>query len=114
MCVGVRCSLYPFSGIDSKCRYRYFIAVGGKICKCTRRCSRRIFMRIIRWQEPEAVREQTLRERMQTEGLRPYSWSNGPGVTYAVHSHSYEKVLYCVRGSIRFMLHDTTDKETEA
>lgn len=70
-------------------------------------------MRIIRWQEPEAPREQTLRERMQSEGLHPYSWSNGPGVTYAVHSHSYEKVLYCVRGSIRFMLHDTTDEETE-
>ncbi|MGI9061025.1 MAG: AraC family ligand binding domain-containing protein [Ktedonobacteraceae bacterium] len=69
-------------------------------------------MRIIRWQEPEAPREQTVWHLMQTEGLRPYSWSNGPGVTYALHSHSYEKVLYCVKGSIRFMLHDTTDKET--
>ena len=50
---------------------------------------------------------------MQQEGLSPYVWSNGPGDTYAVHSHSYEKVLYCVRGSIRFTLpdmSDTTDK----
>ena len=50
--------------------------------------------------------EHELRSRMQKEGLAPYSWSNGPGDTYAVHSHSYEKVLYCVRGSIRFVLPD--------
>ena len=33
-----------------------------------------------------------------------YSWSNGPGDRYAAHSHSYEKVLYCVDGSITFQL----------
>lgn len=36
------------------------------------------------------------------EGLQPHSWSNGPGDTYAPHSHEYHKVLYCVRGSIVF------------
>ena len=33
-----------------------------------------------------------------------YSWSNGPHDRYAAHSHPYEKVLYCVEGSITFML----------
>jgi quercetin dioxygenase-like cupin family protein len=33
-----------------------------------------------------------------------YSWSNGPHDQYAAHSHPYEKVLYCVEGSITFML----------
>jgi quercetin dioxygenase-like cupin family protein len=33
-----------------------------------------------------------------------YSWSNGPRDTYAAHSHPYEKVLYCVEGSISFTL----------
>ena len=33
-----------------------------------------------------------------------YSWSNGPHDRYAAHSHPYEKVLYCVEGSIAFML----------
>src|SRR5712691_7551500 len=70
-------------------------------------------MEIKRWQETTPPQEQELRRRMQQEGLSPYTWSNGPGVTYAVHSHSYEKVLYCVRGSIRFMLHNTMDKETD-
>ena len=33
-----------------------------------------------------------------------YAWSNGPRETYAAHSHPYEKVLYCVEGSIAFVL----------
>jgi quercetin dioxygenase-like cupin family protein len=33
-----------------------------------------------------------------------YSWSNGPHDRYGAHSHPYEKVLYCVDGSITFLL----------
>lgn len=64
-------------------------------------------MHVIRWQEAMEPQEQALRARFQQEGLRPYTWSNGPGEVYAVHSHSYEKVLYCVRGSIRFVMPDS-------
>jgi len=63
-------------------------------------------MQIIRWLETTPPREQALRRHMQQDGLSPYSWSNAPGDSYAVHSHSYEKVLYCVCGSIRFVLPD--------
>lgn len=63
-------------------------------------------MQVVHWQEAILPQEQELRRRMQQEGLSPYSWSNGPGDSYAVHSHGYEKVLYCVRGSIRFTLPD--------
>ena len=66
-------------------------------------------MRVIRWQEAEPPQEQDLRRRMQQENLSPYAWSNEPGVSYAVHSHNYEKVLYCVLGSIRFVLPDVRD-----
>lgn len=41
---------------------------------------------------------------MRAEGLAPTRWSNGPGDTYAPHAHSSHKVLYCLSGSIRFML----------
>jgi quercetin dioxygenase-like cupin family protein len=68
-------------------------------------------MQIIRWQEATLPEEQALRRRMQQEGLSPYSWSNAPGDTYAVHSHSYEKVLYCVVGSIRFVLPDQPESQ---
>ena len=63
-------------------------------------------MQVVRWQETPPPQEQELRKRMQEEGLSPYAWSNGPGDTYSVHSHHYEKVLYCVQGSIRFVLPD--------
>jgi quercetin dioxygenase-like cupin family protein len=43
---------------------------------------------------------------MRAEGLEPHAWSNGPGDQYTVHAHPYNKVLYCVRGSIRFTLPD--------
>ncbi len=45
-----------------------------------------------------------LMTRLKTEASGCYSWSNGPGDRYAAHSHNYEKVLYCVDGSITFLL----------
>jgi len=42
--------------------------------------------------------------RLRGEATSCYSWSNGPGDRYAAHSHAYEKVLYCVDGSITFVL----------
>lgn len=42
--------------------------------------------------------------RLSTEASGCYSWSNGPGDRYAAHSHNFEKVLYCVDGSITFVL----------
>jgi len=64
---------------------------------------------VVRWQSPTPPQEQDLRNRMLVDGLSPYTWSNGPGDRYAVHSHAYEKVLYCVQGSIRFLLPDQPD-----
>ena len=43
-------------------------------------------------------------EKLRGEATNCYSWSNGPGDRYAPHSHGYEKVLYCVDGSIAFVL----------
>ena len=42
--------------------------------------------------------------RLRSEATGCYSWSNGPGDRYGAHSHQYEKVLYCVDGSITFVL----------
>lgn len=47
-----------------------------------------------------------LMSRLRQEADGCYSWSNGPGDVYAEHVHSYEKVLYCVSGSITFALRD--------
>jgi quercetin dioxygenase-like cupin family protein len=45
-----------------------------------------------------------LMNKLQGEARDCYSWSNGPGDRYAAHRHAYEKVLYCVDGSITFVM----------
>ena len=41
---------------------------------------------------------------MRSQDLAAYRWDNRPDVVYPPHRHAYHKVLYCVRGSIRFDL----------
>ncbi len=45
-----------------------------------------------------------LAARLGAEGLRPGSWTNGPGDVYAAHAHGFDKVLVCAAGSIVFGL----------
>jgi quercetin dioxygenase-like cupin family protein len=49
-----------------------------------------------------------LRERLHGETGTGYTWSNAAGDRYAAHLHPYDKVLYCVEGSITFVLDDGT------
>ena len=56
------------------------------------------------WTDSAAPTQSTLRQRMNDEGLSPYTWSNGPFNLYSAHSHSYNKVIYVVQGSITFGL----------
>jgi len=49
-------------------------------------------------------RLEDLMAKLRAEATGCYSWSNGPHDRYAAHSHGYEKVLYCVDGSITFVL----------
>jgi len=50
------------------------------------------------------IDETAVRRRLEGEAASCYAWSNGPGTVYGVHTHSYRKILYCLRGSIRFDL----------
>ena len=61
-------------------------------------------LRIQKWEGATIPDERELRNLYRQEGLQPYSWSNGPGDTYAAHSHSYDKVIYVVSGSITWIL----------
>jgi quercetin dioxygenase-like cupin family protein len=49
-------------------------------------------------------------EKLKAEAGSCYAWSNGPHDRYAAHSHAYEKVLYCVDGSITFVLEKTAER----
>jgi quercetin dioxygenase-like cupin family protein len=57
---------------------------------------------VVRWAGDTPPTRADLVSRFEAEGLKPYSWSNGPGDIYQPHSHSYHKVLYCLSGSIVF------------
>jgi quercetin dioxygenase-like cupin family protein len=50
------------------------------------------------------IDETEIRRRLEGEARSCYSWSGGPGTVYAAHSHPYRKILYCLRGSIRFQV----------
>ena len=45
-----------------------------------------------------------IERRLGSEARGVHGWSNGPGDRYGEHEHSYRKVLYCVSGSIEFLL----------
>jgi quercetin dioxygenase-like cupin family protein len=48
----------------------------------------------------------SIEERLRAEADDVYGWSNAPGDRYARHRHAYPKILYCVSGSIDFVLDD--------
>jgi quercetin dioxygenase-like cupin family protein len=56
------------------------------------------------WADFAPPTQSTLRQLRSDEGLSPYTWSKGPHDRYAAHSHSYDKVIYVVQGSITFGL----------
>lgn len=56
------------------------------------------------WPDPVSPTEFKLRKLCVDEGLSPYQWSNGPHDVYSAHTHSYDKVIYVVHGSITFGL----------
>jgi quercetin dioxygenase-like cupin family protein len=59
------------------------------------------------WPSHDPPSQAEIEALMRQEGLSPRAWSNGPGDVYASHDHPYTKVLYCVRGSIRFSIDDS-------
>jgi quercetin dioxygenase-like cupin family protein len=59
---------------------------------------------VVPWSASAAPTEAEITRRMSAEGLEPSRWESGPRDRYGVHAHPYHKVLYCLRGSIRFTL----------
>lgn len=65
---------------------------------------------VTRWQGSEPPDAEALRAAMAREPYTFATWSNGPGDTYATHSHDYDKLLVCLRGSIIFTLPATGER----
>ena len=67
---------------------------------------------VIRWSGGTNPDEETLRKILAEENLDGYRWSNGPGDVYSAHTHSFNKVIYVVSGSITFGLPDSGEQVT--
>ena len=61
-------------------------------------------IKVTSWPNEETPTRDELWRLMTNEGLSPYAWSNGPMDVYAAHTHTYDKVIYVVSGSITFGL----------
>lgn len=61
-------------------------------------------VRVTPWTSNDAPDRERILRLMADEGLSPYTWSNAPHDVYSAHSHSYDKVIYVVQGSISFGL----------
>jgi quercetin dioxygenase-like cupin family protein len=64
------------------------------------------------WSDQPSPTESKLRQLCADEGLSPYQWSNAPADIYSTHAHSYDKVIYVVRGSITFGLPELGQQHT--
>lgn len=64
-------------------------------------------IQVTRWDGREPPQVAALVARLRGSGRDYSTWGNGPGDTYAVHSHMYRKHLVCLSGSIRFTLPET-------
>jgi mannose-6-phosphate isomerase-like protein (cupin superfamily) len=62
------------------------------------------------WPHDEAPTEAGLEALLREEGLSPDWWQNSPHDRYTTHQHTYHKVLYCLRGSITFLLPETDER----
>jgi quercetin dioxygenase-like cupin family protein len=67
---------------------------------------------IISWSGATSPDEETLRKILAEEDLHAHRWSNRPGDVYSAHTHSFNKVIYVVSGSITFGLPDSGEQVT--
>lgn len=57
-----------------------------------------------KWTGAIPPREEEIHQILKEQGLSGFTWSNSPGDIYEAHAHLFYKVIYVVRGSIRFGL----------
>jgi hypothetical protein len=63
-------------------------------------------IKLTRWRGAQHPTLQGITRQMEQEGLRPYSWSNGPNFRIAAKSHGSTKIMYCIEGSLELVLPD--------
>ena len=65
------------------------------------------------WNGDNPPDEKAIHALLEVEALTSKRWTNASGDRYPVHAHDFHKVVYCVEGSIWFMITDERDREIE-
>ena len=68
--------------------------------------------KFIPWEDSKTPSEEIIHQILNEEGLNYYPWSNSPNDLYAPHVHTYNKIIYVVRGSITFILPEEDQRIT--
>ena len=61
-------------------------------------------VKVTPWAATEQPAESQIMQLFAEENLRPYRWSNAPHDVYNVHTHTFDKVIIVLQGSITFGL----------
>ena len=67
-------------------------------------------IRVTRWRGGQNPTLDKITGQMRDENLRPYVWVNMPNFRYPVRSHGYDKILYCVEGSLELIFPQTKQR----
>ncbi len=67
-------------------------------------------VRVTRWKGGQHPTLEKITRLMHEEGLRTYMWTNTPNFRHPVRSHGYDKVLYCVLGSLEVSFPQTKQR----
>ncbi|MEM6527857.1 MAG: cupin [Chloroflexota bacterium] len=67
-------------------------------------------VKVTRWTGGTHPSPSNITRIMRNEGLIPYKWDTSPNQRQAVRSHSYNKILYLVDGSMEILLPDSNQR----
>ncbi len=59
-------------------------------------------LKVTPWTDENQPTEETIRELLDQQDMKAYSWSDEPEKVHAGHTHGYHKIVYVLAGSIRF------------
>lgn len=65
---------------------------------------KKIAYNVERWNKENPPSESEVLDMVEEKGFSGYQWSNSPGDVYGAHRHSYDKIIFILRGSITFGL----------
>lgn len=59
-------------------------------------------LKVTPWTNEDPPSEEDLRQQLEAQELRVFHWTSLPDDVFAGHTHGYHKILYVIKGNIKF------------